>query len=309
MKVLRRDLHIGVFCLLVLMFLALTACGTQPDNSVAPNAVLPLGTPAATNDQATVSVAQTQRKTNTDNQAAATAQIVRANAQATLDSANATVSAAQTQDQNNANIIVAQIAATAAIERANALATLSSAGATQSAALTQDAIRQTEMADQATTDAQGVVDQQNKDAIAASTGTAAANFVATQTESAVATSQWYNDQSRQRDAQRQGPISFLWIWCLPVFIVVFAGLCLWGFWRWLKIRQKRQRLALQVVEDLQTPRETNGPQVKFIQPVSDNVESGYQLTKPDDQVNRWLTEVKSKLLNSDKKDEDDNGSK
>jgi hypothetical protein len=309
MKVLRRDLHTGGFYLLVLVFLALTACGTQPDTSVAPNAALPLGTPAVTNDQATVSVAQTQRKTNTDNQAAATAQIVRANAQATLDSANATVSAAQTQDQSNANVIGAQIAATAAIERANALATLSSAGATQSAALTQDAIRQTEMADQATTDAQGVMDQQNKDVIAASTGTAVANLVATQTESAVATSQWYSDQSRQRDAQRQGPISFLWIWCLPVFIVVFAGLCLWGFWRWLKIRQKRQRLALQVVEDLQTPRETNAPQVKFIQSGDVNVDSGVHLTKPDDQINRWLTEVKGKLLDSDKKDKDDNASK
>ena len=49
---------------------------------------------------------------------------MRANAQATLNSANATLSAAQTQAQNNANVIAAQIAATAEIVRANAQATL-----------------------------------------------------------------------------------------------------------------------------------------------------------------------------------------
>ena len=60
---------------------------------------------------------------------------MRANAQATLNSVNATLSAAQTQEQNNANIIAAQVAATAEIVRANAQATLNSAGSTQSAAL------------------------------------------------------------------------------------------------------------------------------------------------------------------------------
>ena len=292
---------------LTLVLLALTACGTQPDTSIAPNAAMPLGTPVVTSDQATLVVALTQKKKNTDNQAAATAEVVRANAQATLNSANATISAAQTQDQNNANIIVAQIAATADIERANALATLSSAGSTQSAALTKDAIRQTQMADQATTAAEAIVNQQNKDNIAASTQTAVANNIATQTQAAAATSQWYTDQSRQREEQqRQAPIAFLWMWSLPVFVVLFAGLCLWGFWRWLKIRQNHQRIAEQTIKNLQAPVDPSESQDKFLHAGSDIVNGQYQLTKPDDQVYRWLEEVKSKLLNSDKKEEDDN---
>jgi hypothetical protein len=96
---------------------------------------------------------------------------VRANAQATLNSANATLGAVQTQQQNDANVI----AATAEIARANAQATLNSAGSTQSAALTQDAIRQTQMADLATTGAQAIVNQQYKDELAAGTQTAVAN--------------------------------------------------------------------------------------------------------------------------------------
>jgi hypothetical protein len=75
-----------------------------------------------------------QQKISADNQAAATAEVVRANAQATLSAANATLSAARTQEQNDANVIAAQVAATAQIVRANAQATLNSAGSTQSAA-------------------------------------------------------------------------------------------------------------------------------------------------------------------------------
>ena len=178
---------------------------------------------------------------------------MRANAQATLNSANATLSAAQTQDQNNANVIAAQIAATAEIERANAQATLNSAGSTQSVALTQDAIRQTQMADLATTNAQALVLQQNKNELAAGTQTAIANNIATQTQAAAATSQWYTDQDRQREEQRQGPIAFLWIWCLPIFIVILAGLVLWGFWRWLRIQQANQRILENPVDKLPAP--------------------------------------------------------
>jgi len=100
------------------------------------------------------------------------------------------LSAAQTQQQDSANVIVAQIAAAAEIVRANAQATLVVAGSTQSASLTQDAIRQTQ-----------VQEQQNRDEMAAGTQTAVANLIATQTQSAVATSQWYAEQSRQREEQ------------------------------------------------------------------------------------------------------------
>ena len=222
----------------VLMFLTLAACVTEPDTSLAPEAARLLATPVGTSAQEIA-----------DNQAAATAEIDRAAAQATWNSANATLSAAQTQEQNSANVIAAQIAAAAEIARAEAQATLDSARSTQSAALTQDAARQT----QVQFNSQMTAEQQDRNRIAAGTQTAIANSIATQTRAAAATSQWYADQSRQRDEQRQGPIAFLWTWCLPIFIVLFAALCLWGFWRWLKIQQSRQRMAGEPVEKLEVP--------------------------------------------------------
>ena len=266
---------------LMLAVLVLAACGTQAVTTPAPEPAILLDTPGGINDQATTYVALTQEKNNANNQAIATAEIVRGNAQATLDSANATLRAVQTQNQSNSNVLSAQLAATAAIVRANAQATLNSAGATRSAALTQDAIRQTQMADQATTNAEAVVNQQNKDELSADTQTAVANNIATQTQVAAATSQWYADQARQRQEQRAGPISFLWTWCLPVFIVLFAAVGLWGFWRWLKNKQSSPIVRENPVIDVQT-------------------------TNSDDQGHRWLDEVKIKLLNGDKKDEDDN---
>ena len=234
---------------------------------------------------------------------------MRANAQATLNSANGTLSAVQTQQQNDANVIAAQIAATAEIVRANAQATLNSAGSTQSAALTADAIRQTQMADVATTGAQAVLNQQYQNDLAAGTQTAIANGIATQGQASVATSQWYVNQSRQREEQRQGPITFLWIWCLPVFIVLLAGLVLWGVWRRLRIQQANQRILEQPVDRLPPPaieaphHHHPGSLPHFDGDIADD---GYQVTKPDDQVEQWLDEVKDKLLDSDEKDKDDN---
>jgi hypothetical protein len=227
---------------------------------------------------------------------------------ATLNSANATLNAVQTQDQNSANVIAGQIAATAAIVRANAQATLNSAGSTQSAALTQDAIRQTQVADMATSGAEALLIQQNKNAIAASTQTAESNQIATQTRAAAATSQWYVDQARQRDEQRQVPIGFLWAWCFPIFIVLFAGLALWGFWRWLRIRQANQSIAENPVDEFQAPvaeiiDQRQDDELSYLD--NEIVENRYQLTKPDDQVRKWLDEVKRKLLISDQKDDDD----
>ena len=258
-------------------------------------------------DQATLAAALTQEQNSVDNQAAATAEIVRANAQATLNSANATLNAAQTQDQSNANAIAAQIAATAEMERANAQATLNSAGATQSAALTKDAIQQTQMADVATSGAQALVIQQNKNELAASTQTAVANNIATQTQAAVATSQWYSNQERQRQEQRQGPIAFLWMWCFPIFVLLFAGLVLWGFWRWLKNRQANQLILENPVERLPAPtievlphqHDDSLPQLE-----SDVIDTSFQHANPDDQIRRWLDEVKRKLLKNDKEDEE-----
>jgi hypothetical protein len=304
----------GTFAIsvLILTLFTLAACSgetlTPADNGL----LLPMSTPTMLPcdgcDQATLAAALTQEKNNADYQAAATAAILRANAQATLNSANATLGAAQTQQQYNADIIAAQIAATAEIVRANAQATLNSAGSTQSAAMTQDSIRQTQAADQATSGAQAILNRQYNDALAANTQTAVANSIATQTQAAVATSQWYADQARQRDEQRRGPITFLWMWCLPIFIVLLAILALWGFWRWLKIQQVNQGEYESPVEKLPTPVTAVIPRqqedaLPYLE--SDLADNRYQLSRSDDQVRRWLAEVKSKLLSSDKKDEDD----
>ena len=294
----------------VSILMVLSACGTQPAPPSASHFMLTpaqLGVPCETCAQATLAVAMTQQQINGEMQAAANADVVRANAQATLHSANGTLSAVQTQQQNDANVIAAQIAATAEIVRANAQATLNSAGSTQSAALTADAIHQTQMADLATTGAQAVLNQQYKDELAASTQTAVANSIATQGQSAAATSQWYFDQNRQREEQRQGPVTFLWVWGLPMFLLLLAGLVLWGYWRWLQIQQDNQRILERPAVRLpasavEVPHHYHGSLPYFD---GDIIEDGYQVTKPNDQVERWLDEVKSKLLDSDEKDKDD----
>lgn len=283
----------------MLGLLTLVACGPLPMTPL-PEAATPLDTPVGTSNPATLAALLNQEQNNADIQAAATAVILRANAQATLNSANATLSAAQIQQQNSANVLAAQIAAAAEIVRANAEATLNAASSTQSAALTQDAFRQT----QVQFNLEATAEQQNKNDLAASTQTAVANLIATQTQSAVATSQWYADQSRQRQEQRQAPITFLWMWCLPIFGVLFAGLCLWGFWRWLKIKQNQQRIAEQPIEILQTPVERSQPQDRFLPPEGNIVDSRYPPAKPDNQVRSWLDEIKRKLLNREKDDDD-----
>ena len=58
------------------------------------------GIPCEACAQATYAAALTQEKNSANDQAAATAGILRANAQATLDSANATLNVALTQEQN-----------------------------------------------------------------------------------------------------------------------------------------------------------------------------------------------------------------
>lgn len=286
--------------------LILSACSTMTNTPTGAQSFLVTpAQPCEACAQATLAAALTQESAYAAGQAAATAEILRANAQATLNSANGTLSAVQTQDQNSANVIAAQIAATAEILRANALATLNSAGSTQSAALTQDAIRQTQMADLATTGAQAIVNQQYSDNLAAATQTAVADHIATQTRAAAATSQWYVDQSRQRNEQRQGPIAFLWMWCLPMFLLLFGGLVLWGFWRWLKIQQANQRILENPIDRLPAGvgyHEHDDPQ-PYIE--SDVVDVSYQPTELDHQVRGWLDQVKRDLRKNDEKDEND----
>jgi hypothetical protein len=290
----RRVLRITAICALILVFLTLAACGTLQGETPVPAVAMPLGTPEVLNGQTTLVNVMTQEQNNANNQAVATAEIVRADAQATLSSANATLNAAQIQQQNNADDLAAQLAATAVMARANAQATLVAASSTQSAAQTQDAFRQTQ-----------VQEQKNRDAIAAATQTSVANLIATQTQSAIATSQWYADQSRQREEQIQGSITFLWMWCLPLLVILLVGLGLWGLWRWIKSGQKPQLIAGEPVEKLQSPLNQVNPQERFLPPGNDIIDDPHPHPKPDEQMRRWMDEIKGKLVKRGK-DEDDN---
>lgn len=253
---------------LILTWLTLAACGALAETPVTSGEavvsaasseiqLLPMETPTLNPEtcvgcvQATLAALQTLEQSNANAQAAATAQVLRANAQATLNASAATLNVALTQDQLNANQIAAQVAATEAIVRANAQATLMVAQATQNSALTQDAIRQTQVQDSQTVTAQvatqnaiGTVTQQKNNSLAESTQTAVANQIATQTQAAVATAQWYTDQERQRAAERQGPLNFLWMWCPPLLILAIAGVVLAFFWRWMKLRETQANLEM-----------------------------------------------------------------
>ena len=257
---------------------------------------------------ATEEAALTQQMNDADAQAAASAQVMHANALATLNSASSTLSAAQTQAQNAADVLAAQMAATAQIVRANAQATLNAAEATQNAARTQDSIHQTQTAALSTSDAQAALDQKNKDQVAANTQTAIANLIATQTQSAAATAQWYVAQDRQRGEQTQSLLAFWGLLCLPIFIVLFVVSALWAYWRWVKIQQG-PRILENPVEKLPAPtaeiidhRQADAP--LYLE--TDLADHLPHLTTPDDQqMGRWLDEVKSELQNTDKKDKDD----
>ena len=302
--------------ILILTLLTLTACDGLTVTPAALGEAVLLSTPVLTGmqcvacDQATLAAALTQQKNSSDNQAASTAEVLRANAQATVNSANATLSVALTQEQSNANFMAAQIAATAEVARANAQATVNSAGATQIAAMTQSQYNLQVTMAAGTQAAEAVIVQQNKNDLAASTQTAVANSIATQTQVAVATSQWYTDRERERDEQRQAPITFLWMWCPPMFIVLLAGLLLWGFWRWLKIQQANQHILESPVDRLPALTAENRlhRHDNELPYVDSDLADGYQVTKPDD-VEQWLDEVKDKLQKNSDEDEmkkDDN---
>ena len=306
----------GIFTLLVILF-TLVACSAAAGPTTAGTTGEPLllsmasdaNTPAPCNGcaEATLSALQTQEKSASDVHAAATAAIMRVEAQATLDAVNATVGAAQTQEKNNANIVAAQVAATAAILRANAKATLASAGATQEAAQTQDAIRQTQVqnsqkmtSDIATQNAIATVTQEQNNFLASGTQTAVDNLIATQTQSAVATTQWYTDQARQRDEQRQAPLTFLWLWCPPLFIVVIVLIAVLFFWRWMTIRENQQLLELQAETPVIVEQTTHQ--------VSETPQVSNPLVRPTDHTYWWLEEARRKLLAREKEDDDNPGS-
>ena len=278
------------------MLLILSACYSMAvtPSGVDALAVSPLKTeiPCQECDQETAAAARAIDQNNLDQQAVAAAKIVGANAQATLNSVNATLSAAQIQKENDADIIAAQIAATAKLDRANAKATLVAAGSTQNAALTQDAIEQTRdmynqqiSADLATENAVVIITQQYNRLLVA-------NQNATQTQFAVETLQSYAVAANQLEEQRQGPVTFIWMWCLPVFLVLLAGFIFWGIWRWFTVGQT----------SLANPKQgRSSPILK-----RGRLDDRFRVTKAEySQISRWLNEVKNALLNSGRKDRDD----
>jgi hypothetical protein len=309
------DSHFSPRLIFILLLFTLTACDGLTVTPAALGMDVVLATPAIMEmpciacDQATLASALTQAKNSGDNQAAATAESLRANAQATVNAANATLSMALTQEQNNANFIAAQIAATAEIARANAQATINSAGSTQSAAMTQSQYNLLATMSAGTQTTEAIHAQNIKNELAAGTQTAIAETIATQTQIAVATSQWYMDQERQREEQRQGPIAFLWMWCLPIFLVLIGGLLLWAFWRWLKTQQASQRTLIDPVEGIPPPaaealRYRQAGSQSYLD--SEFIDDSSRVTNPDDHVEQWLDEVKDKLLANDEKEKNDN---
>jgi hypothetical protein len=293
MKARSHSLRISAIGILLLVSLVLAACLTQPENLTSPNLQLPQNTPENAGS------VLTQVQENAVNRAAATAEMMRANAQATLDSANATLSAAQIQQQNSADVIAAQVAAAARIAQANAQATVVSASSTQNAAQTQDAYQQTQV--------QG---QQNRDQIAAATQTVVANLIATQTQSALATSQWYADQSRQRQEQSQSSIAMFETLCLPISLIVIIGLFFGGLWYWLKIQQANQNILDNSVEKVRHSHSqadvVDYPQDKKSRFHETNGnDSRYKLTKPVDQARRWIDDIRRQVQSSNRKDQDD----
>jgi hypothetical protein len=325
------DNKLGIFVILVLIaaLLILVSCDAQSRLPSVNDLLLPMATDGSgvcvACAQATLDTALTQEQSSADAQAMATAEVMRADAQATLNSVGATLGAAQADEQNKANILAAELAATADIIRADAQATLVAAGATQNAAQTQDAIRQTQAqfslqvtADLATQNAQATTTQQNNNLIAATTQTAVADLIATQTQSAVATLQWSADQDRQRTEQGMSQLAILGLLCLPILVI----LGILGIWRWMKIRETQQRIDMQLtapyVEDPIFSQDSSrrGPRASFAAPVVIDHEprstsqvdlTQFQAIGPaesTDPVQGWLEEVKDKLLTNEKDDHD-----
>lgn len=297
------------FAIIIIMILTMVSCGGgQRVLYYTPEARVPLGTPELippaqdpAEDAAVAAIMLTQEQAQVDAEAEATAQMARAMAQAVLNSANATLGVAQTQAQGEANQLAAELAATAEILRADAQSTLVSAAFTQVAAQTQDSIRQTQDAAFATSDALVLLDQQNEAALAAGTQTAVANIIATRTQAAVATLQGYADDKRELEDKLQGPFTYFWMCGLPIFLALLAGLGLWAFWRWTKIKQDNQRMLESPVQVFQSP-----APIYFDDTLVDHHP---HLTAPGEQVNDWMDEVKTELLNNDEKDQDDNATR
>jgi hypothetical protein len=73
----------------------------------------------------------------------------------------------------------------------------------------------------------------------------------------------------------------------------------------LKKRQNSKRTAKKPIKKLQAPLKPNKPQKMILPSQSDIVNDQGRIMKPDEQIRHWLDEIKRKLLNR-YKDDDDN---
>ena len=210
-------------------------------------------------------------------------------------------------DTSTAN---AQETATADILQAHNRATFSAATATQSAAQTQAMLAETQgqfnlrlTADSATERAGATATQQRKDESAASTTTAIAGVISTQTQSVIATQQGHADQVRQSEVQQQDNIAFLWAWGPPLFLLAVVAVCGWVFWYWEIHKRVRPGTSRELAAPVFADRDP--PLYELPLPKAEVVIDPSPITEPDGEVSGWLEEVKEMLLASEKEDQDD----
>lgn len=219
-------------------------------------------------------------------------------------------------DTSTAN---AQQTATADILLAHDRATSSAATSTQNAAQTQVVLQQTRVvfqqteallqqtqaqfslqltSDSATENAGATATQRQREDNAASTTTAIAGVIATQTQAVIATQQRQADQARQSAAQEQEAIAFLWMWGPPLFLLAVVVVAGWAFWYWEIHKRVRRRSSNPLVAPLFAQ---PAPALAGL-PLPEAEVDIDPVTEPDDQVSGWLEEVKEKLLAREKED-------
>jgi hypothetical protein len=208
----------------------------------------------------------------------------------------------------------AQETATADILSANNRATFSAATSTQYAVQTQAVLQQTQLVldeaqaqlslrltvDSAAESAAATGTQYRNDESAASTTTAIAGVIATQTQSFIATQQRHAAQMRQSELEQQEAIALLWIWGPPALVLVIVIVGVWAYWYWEIDKRIRRGPGYEapppvVSSSTQPPHESALPKSSVVI-VPDPV------TDPTGQLSGWLDEVKEKLRDSQKED-------
>jgi hypothetical protein len=90
---------------------------------------------------------------------------------------------------------------------------------------------------------------------------------------------------------------------LPIFFLLFVGVIIAGFWRWMTIQQDNQRILDTPIQNVHILPHEHHNKLPYLE--STVIDDSYETTSPDDydQVPEWLDEVKRTLIHDDKKDE------